>query len=223
MPQNLLCINATAQLSGLIKQKLMNEVNIDFTDTINFNQNLNKYSLVIVYFDLAQNIDLSEMRELRDFYPEIPLIIATEYHDKHVYFKLIDLGVDNFITLASPTELIIDQIKKMLRKKPANKSYVYEIGDILLNKQNRSMIKDHNEIYLKSKEFSIMEKLARHQNKIMDRYKLMPPELRESLNPDSARSSVDTHVSRIRKKLSKIGSDSKIKTVYGLGYKFQYQ
>ncbi|MCG3716958.1 response regulator transcription factor, partial [Aliarcobacter butzleri] len=113
-----------------------------------------------------------------------------------------------------PRELVL-RIEHIL-KKDSNKTI--NIGNFIIDKENRTVLVDNYPIDLTKIEFEIFLFLVENQNKISSREQILNA---SSLDINTKNRTIDMHISNIR---FKIGDDSKnpkyIKSVWGIGYKF---
>ena len=91
--------------------------------------------------------------------------------------------------------------------------------DLVLDAASSTVTKNGRELQLFPKEFSILEFFMRHPNQVFSAVQLLNhvwPSFSDS-SPDSVR----PYITRIRAKIDTEGQPSFIRTVHGLGYKFQ--
>ncbi|NLM44830.1 MAG: response regulator transcription factor [Clostridiales bacterium] len=142
--------------------------------------------------------------------------------------KIIGLstGADDYVTKPfNPLELMA-RVKSQLRRytrlnTPVQKKKdVIEIGNISINVATHEVIVDGKEVKLTPKEFDILELLARNKGIVFSTQKIF-----ESVWKEDYLESDNTVMVHIRKIREKIELDPRkpqyIKTVWGVGYKFE--
>jgi DNA-binding response OmpR family regulator len=81
---------------------------------------------------------------------------------------------------------------------------------------NRRVYKDGQEIFLKPREFDLLQVLINNRNLALSREKLL--KLVWEFDYEGDTRTVDVHIQRLRQKLS---IADRIKTVYKIGYRFE--
>ena len=172
------------------------------------------YSIIILDLMLPfmDGFDLfNKLKEIKN----IPIIISTARGDIGNKIHGFELGADDYLAKPyEPRELVL-RIEHIL-KKSFNKTI--NIGDFVIDKENRTVFMDNYPIDFTKIEFEIFLFLIENQNKISSREQILNA---TSLDTNTKNRTIDMHISNIR---FKIGDDSKnpkyIKSVWGIGYKF---
>ncbi|MCM1566271.1 MAG: response regulator transcription factor [Dehalobacter sp.] len=152
----------------------------------------------------------------------IPIIMLTAKNDIKDKLFGLELGADDYITKPFDSRELSARIKTVLRR--INKSVVkedtnIELGPIVVNTSERQVYIDNEEIVLTPKEYDLLLVLCENQRKVFSRENLLELVWKFEYIGDSR--TVDMHVQRLRKKLGKYNFF--IKTVFGIGYKFEVQ
>lgn len=145
----------------------------------------------------------------------IPVIISSARGDIGNKIHGFELGVDDYLAKPyEPRELVL-RIEHILKKNSSNK---IKIGDLVIDKDSRTVMVDEYGIDLTQVEFEILCFLVDNLNVNISREQIVNA---TSLDEDTKSRTVDTHISNLRFKL---GDDSKepkyIKSIWGMGYKF---
>ncbi|MGE5679163.1 MAG: winged helix-turn-helix domain-containing protein, partial [Pseudomonadota bacterium] len=96
---------------------------------------------------------------------------------------------------------------------------IVQYGPIMVNTLERQVYIDGEETILTPKEYDLLIVLCENQRKVFSRENLLELVWKFEYIGDSR--TVDMHVQRLRKKLGKYSFF--IKTVFGIGYKFEVQ
>jgi two-component system response regulator ResD len=182
----------------------------------------NEYDLVILDIMIPIVDGLTVCKEIRRT-SDIPIIMLTargEEFDKVLGFEL---GADDYVVKPfSPRELTA-RVKALLRRwNPLKKEELYEdieFPDLVIKPNSRKVEVAGREVYLTPKEFDLLYYLAKNEDIVFTREKL----LEEVWGYDFFGSlrTVDTHIKQIREKLGGSKAASYINTVWGVGYKFE--
>jgi DNA-binding response OmpR family regulator len=152
----------------------------------------------------------------------IPIIMLTAKNDIKDKLYGLELGADDYITKPFDSRELTARIKTVLRridKSGTKEDTNIQLGPIMINTQERQVYIDGEEVFLTPKEYDLLLVLCENQRKVFSRENLLELVWKFEYIGDSR--TVDMHVQRLRKKLGKYSSF--IKTVFGIGYKFEVQ
>ena len=106
---------------------------------------------------------------------------------------------------------------KHLQKLNVTNSPSFQLGDLTLHPDENRVEREGKNIPLRKKEYQLLEFLARHKNKVLNRNTLL--EYVWNYNVQSLTNTLEVHMSNLRRKLDGDYSNKILHTVYGLGYK----
>lgn len=152
----------------------------------------------------------------------IPIIMLTAKNDIKDKLFGLELGADDYITKPFDGRELLARVKTVLRrvdKYNPKDDVLIEIGPITINTQERITYIDNSEIVLTPKEFDLLLVLCENHRKVFSRENLLEMVWDFDFVGDSR--TIDMHIQRLRKKLGKYSFF--IKTVFGIGYKFEVQ
>lgn len=155
-------------------------------------------------------------KELRDAKYNIPILLITAkstLDDKKEGFLL---GADDYMVKPVDIEELILRVKVLLKRSNMTHEKKIEIGNLVLNYNQLSVIKDKKVYQLAQKEFYLLYKLLSTPNTIFTRQELI--EEIWGLENESDYRTVDVHIKRIREKLADV-NEFEIISVRGIGYK----
>jgi two-component system alkaline phosphatase synthesis response regulator PhoP len=130
-----------------------------------------------------------------------------------------DSGADDYITKPIKPRVFISRVKALLRRMgggPVKAEKVLDFGAIKIDLEKYSVFKLDNEIMLPKKEFKLLELLVSKPGKVFTREFILGQIWGEEVIVGDR--TIDVHVRKLREKL---GEDY-IKTVKGVGYKFEF-
>jgi len=150
----------------------------------------------------------------------IPIIMLTAKNDIKDKLYGLELGADDYITKPFDSRELTARIKTVLRridKSGSKDDTVLSVGPIMINTDERQVYIDGEELILTPKEYDLLLIFTENQRKVFSRENLLELVWNFEYIGDSR--TVDMHVQRLRKKLGKYSYF--IKTVFGIGYKFE--
>ncbi len=167
------------------------------------------------------------LREIRQT-SKVPIIMLTAKDETFDKVLGLELGADDYITKPFEPKEVIARVKAVLRRFTPEES-VHEApkGGKSLSFPNLTISLDTYEVTysgklveMPPKELEVLYFLAEHQNRVFTREQLLEQVWGFDFFGDSR--TVDVHIKRLREKL--VGCEAfgwQIKTVWGVGYKFE--
>ncbi len=159
-----------------------------------------------------------EIRKLSD----APIIMLTAKGETFDKVLGLELGADDYITKPFDTKEVIARIKAVLRRlKPKNQDNekIATFDKLKINLTNYELIVKDNQIDTPPKELELIYHLASNPNRVYTRDQLLDEVWGFDYYGDSR--TVDVHVKRLREKLEGVSDKWELKTVWGVGYKFE--
>lgn len=156
---------------------------------------------------------LKEIRRLSTI-PVLMLTARGEESDELTGFKL---GADEYVTKPFSPKVLVARIEALLKRNFTVQAGERSFGDITINEEARSVKVNGNIIELSFKEFELLKFFAENKGIALSRDRILNNVWDFDYFGDER--TVDTHVKKLRSKLGKCGDY--IKTVRGLGYKFE--
>ncbi len=158
-----------------------------------------------------------------------PVIMLTAKGEESNRVQGFEVGTDDYIVKPfSPREVVL-RVKALLRRSSSTKFLqtetaakdVIEFEHLTIDNDAHRVLADGKNVSLTPKEYELLLFLAQSPDKVFDREELLKEVWQYEFFGDLR--TVDTHVKRLREKLSKVSKDAAkmIVTVWGVGYKFE--
>ena len=158
----------------------------------------------------------------------VPVILITARGEDFERIMGLDIGADDYIVKPfSPSE-VMARVRAVLRrmtnasqeKEDKNKNRI-TVSNLTINLDEYSLYIDNKKMSLTKKEIETMWTLAGNPNKVFTRDNLLDSLWGFDYYGDAR--TVDSHIKRLRAKLDKAEHPEWcIKTIWGVGYKFEY-
>ena len=156
-------------------------------------------------------------REIRA-YSKVPIIMLTAKSDERDELQGFDLGVDEYITKPFSPKILVARVEAILRRSNLlTNEDIISAGGIELNKSAHQVKIDGKDIELSFKEFELLAYFMENQGIALSREKILNNVWNYDYFGDAR--TIDTHVKKLRSKLGDRGEY--IKTIWGMGYKFE--
>lgn len=160
-------------------------------------------------------------RQIRAQGSQCPIIMITakgETFDKVLGFEL---GADDYVVKPFEAKEVIARIKAVLRRSgkgdvPAARVVTYD--RLSINLDNYELRVNGVQVETPPKEMELIYHLASNPNRVFSRDQLLDEVWGFNYYGDSR--TVDVHIKRLREKLAGVSDQWTLKTVWGIGYKF---
>lgn len=183
-----------------------------------------KYSPDLILLDIMlPKLDGWQVcREIRKT-SETPIIMLTAKGETFDKILGLELGADDYVSKPFDTKEVIARIKAVLRRTHDSdkSSQINEVryDKLRINLTNYELEVNGVKIDTPPKELELIYHLASNPNRVYTRDQLLDEVWGFDYYGDSR--TVDVHVKRLREKLENVSDEWSLKTVWGVGYKFE--
>jgi len=149
--------------------------------------------------------------------PVIMLTAKAETYDK---VTGLELGADDYVTKPFEMRELIARVHAVLRRfDDGSTTEKLEFPDLIIDKQSYTITVKGEKMEIPPKEIELLYFLAASPNRVFTRAQLLDDVWGFDYFGDTR--TVDVHVKRLREKLQDVSDKWEIKTVWGVGYKFE--
>lgn len=160
-------------------------------------------------------------REIRKT-SNVPIIMVTAKGETFDKVLGLELGADDYVSKPFDAKEVVARVKAVLRRTympTSNKNEVVKFDKLIINLTNYDLVVDGKKIDTPPKELELIYHLASSPNRVFTRDQLLDEVWGFDYYGDSR--TVDVHIKRIREKLENVSDEWSLKTVWGVGYKFE--
>ena len=178
-------------------------------------------SLVLLDIMLPKLDGWQVCREIRKF-SETPIIMLTAKGEVFDRVLGLELGADDYVVKPFDTKEIVARIKAVLRRSASSAGEeIKEVhfDKLSINLTNYELKVNGVQIDTPPKEMELIFHLAKNPNRVFTRDQLLDEVWGYDYYGDSR--TVDVHVKRLREKLEGTSDKWELRTVWGVGYKFE--
>lgn len=175
----------------------------------------------LVLLDLMMPImDGTQMiKELRTF-SKTPVIMLTAKGEMLDKIAGLELGADDYITKPFEMREVMARVKAVLRRfEDDDTAKRLEFDNLIIDKNAFNIVVKGEVMEIPPKEIELLYFLASSPNRVFTRAQLLDDVWGFDYFGDTR--TVDVHVKRLREKLQDVSKQWEIKTVWGVGYKFE--
>lgn len=175
------------------------------------------FDLVVLDRNLPGIDGLSVLKELRALQRQEPVIILSAIAHVDERVKGLRAGGDDYIVKPFHFSELLARSETVLRRKaPESAKEELTCRDLTLNLATRRVFRAGREVALLPREFKLLEYFLRHAGKVVTREMLIEGVWDYTNSPHA--NVIDTHVSRLRKKIE--DGAPLIETIRNVGYRF---
>ena len=150
----------------------------------------------------------------------IPVIMVTAKGNEYDKVIGLDAGADDYVAKPFGMMELVSRIKAVLRRTKQNQEIEeYVIGNLRMDLKCHEVFVDDQLITLTYKEFELLRKLMKYRKTVLTRDRLLEEIWGYEFTGETR--TVDVHIKRLREKLEGVESNWQLKTVWGVGYKFE--
>ena len=158
-------------------------------------------------------------KEVRS-HSQVPIILLTARSEERDELKGFELGIDEYITKPFSPKILMARVQAILRRSSGEvMEEVVSKGGITINKSAYLVSVEDQPIELSAKEFELLAYFLENEGIALSRERILNQVWNYDYYGDAR--TIDTHVKKLRSKLGEKGNY--IKTVWGMGYKFEGQ
>ena len=161
-------------------------------------------------------------RETREF-SRVPILMLTAKGETMDKVAGLELGADDYITKPFEVKELMARIHAVMRRSGDGEESVrekrLEYDKLIINLDSYELVVNGVKVDTPPKEMELLYHLAGSPNRVYTRNQLLDEVWGFDYFGDSR--TVDVHIKRLREKLEGVSSQWRLKTVWGVGYKFE--
>lgn len=149
----------------------------------------------------------------------IPIMMLTAKAEEYDELKGFEIGVNEYMTKPFSPKILVARVENIFKRFEKDSSNILEEVGIEINFDSHEVKVDGEPIELSIKEFELLEYFLRNKNIALSREAILTDVWKYDYFGDAR--TIDTHVKKLRQKIGEKGDY--IKTIWGLGYKFEVE
>jgi DNA-binding response OmpR family regulator len=175
------------------------------------------------YFDVAV-LDVmlpgcdgfSILKQTRHARCSVPILMLTARDGMPDIVRGLDLGADDYLTKPFQLEVLLARVRAMGRRGQIPLLDQLTVGELILDRSKKMLLRGEQEIALTRKEFMLLELLMRRSQQVVSRNELI--EAGWGYDAEVSDNSVDFYMHSLRSKINVKGQPSMIRTIRAQGY-----
>ncbi|MET0028641.1 MAG: response regulator transcription factor [Candidatus Thiodiazotropha sp.] len=179
------------------------------------------YDLLIMDWELPgmSGVDvLSWIRQEREW--DLPIFFITHRDGEADIIEALEKGADDYLAKPVNRDVMLARVKALVRRHNGRRDQI-RIADFLLNRVHKKLVLNEEPVELTEKEFQLAWMLFSNIGRLLSRDHLL--ESVWGVGPGLMTRTVDTHISRLRRKLALTPDKGwRLKAVYHQGYRLEF-
>jgi two-component system, OmpR family, manganese sensing response regulator len=176
------------------------------------------YDLLILDWMLPDFSGLNLCQQYRHSGKTAPVLILTAKDTILDKVSGLDAGADDYIV--KPVDLLelLARVRALGRRSPLWQGDILKIADLQLYPTSLTVERGQVSVQLSPREFQLLEYFVRHPRQVLSRNQIEQALWEWGTEPES--NAVSASVKRLRQRLQLLKAADSIKTIYGMGYRF---
>jgi two-component system phosphate regulon response regulator PhoB len=164
-------------------------------------------------------IEVCRMLRAKPETRDIPIVMLTARGEETERVRGLATGADDYVVKPFSVPELLARIRSILRRAdPEVVAEVLTLGDLVLDRKLRRVTRAGRDINLSPTEFRLLEHLMQSPGRVYSRSQLLDAVWGRDVYIDER--TVDVHVGRLRKSITRGRERDPIRTVRGMGYSF---
>lgn len=149
---------------------------------------------------------------------EVLIAFLTARNEDYSQIAGFDAGADDYINKPIKPRVLVSRVKALMRRagKMTGGDEVLDINGFMIDREKYLIIKDNRQYNLPKKEFELIALLASKPGKVFTREDILKSVWGDDVVVGDR--TIDVHIRKLREKLG----DNYIRTIKGVGYKFEF-
>jgi two-component system phosphate regulon response regulator PhoB len=165
----------------------------------------------------VSGIEICRRLRARDATRTLPVIMVTARREESERVRGLAVGADDYVVKPFSVIELMARVRALLRRsRPERIAERLYAGDLDLDRLTRRVRRGDRDIRLGSTDFRLLECLIERPGRVFSRAQLLDLVWGRSVEVDER--TVDVHIGRLRRRLSKGKERDPIRTVRGAGY-----
>ena len=200
---------------GLQEQSYAVDVVANGNDAL-YQVEINDYDLVILDVMIPGKDGFATCLAIRSLGKRMPILMLTARDAVEERITGLDSGADDYLTKPFEFGELLARLRALLRRPNELHSPQIVVGDLTLDTASQTAKRGTRVISLTSKEYALLEFLARNAGRVVGRSEIAEHVWDESFDPFS--NLIEVYVNRLRRKLNDDDSKPMLQTRRGSGY-----
>jgi DNA-binding response OmpR family regulator len=185
-------------------------------EAVLYQVSLNDYDVIILDVMMPLKDGFEVCCELRQAENKTPILMLTARDAVEDRISGLDFGADDYVVKPFEFGELLARLRALLRRQAGIRPSKIVIADLEIDTVSQKVWRSGNEIFLTTKEYTLLEYLAREKGKVVGREEISTHVWDESF--DVLSNSIEVYMNRLRVKIDKDFMPQLLQTRRGAGY-----
>ncbi len=182
-----------------------------------------EYDCIVVDINLPGGSGFDIIKGLKEIKSSAGIIIISARNSIDDKLKGLEIGSDDYLVKPFHLSELNARIKAVFRRRNLAGNNVTVFNEIVVNHTSGTVEVSGNALTLTQKEFDMLVYFIVNKNKVLSQASIVEHLWEDKIELAGTYSFLYTHVRNLRKKLMDSGSTNYLKSIYGIGYKWEGQ
>lgn len=178
------------------------------------------YDCLIVDITLPDGSGLDIIRKLKDMKSRSGIIIISARNAVQDRISGLEIGADDYIIKPFDLSELNARVKAVIRRRNFDAQNQITFGDIIINPYDYQVNVKDQPMSLTKKEFDLLLYFISNPNRLITKESIAEHLWGDEMDMADSFDFIYSHLKNLRKKISNLGGQDYIQTIYGIGYKF---
>jgi DNA-binding response OmpR family regulator len=183
--------------------------------------NLYEYDIILADITLPDGSGFDIIKQLKTKITNTGIIIISAKNSIEDKIEGLDLGADDYIGKPFHLAELNARVKAVVRRKQFEGMQEIVCGEININTASFEVRISRQLIQLTKKEYDLLLYFISNKNRVITKESIAEHLWGDNIDAADSFNFIYTHVKNLRKKMAQANGKDYIKTIYGLGYKFE--
>jgi DNA-binding response OmpR family regulator len=179
---------------------------------------INTYDLIILDVMIPGRDGFAVCKEIRESGQRTPILMLTALDGVEDRIAGLDVGADDYLAKPFAFRELLARLRALLRRSGEVRPPNITVADLVVNTASQSVTRGGRRIPLTTKEYALVEFLARHAGQVVGRAAIAEHVWDETFDPFS--NLIEVYVNRLRRKIDADSKTPLLHTRRGAGYLF---
>jgi DNA-binding response OmpR family regulator len=176
------------------------------------------YDALILDISLPGKDGIAICRELRRLVVNTPILMLSSYADEQTKITCLDAGADDYMTKPFGYKELLARLRSITRRPSVVVQSALALEDVVLDPESHGVSRGGVVLHLRPKEYDLLEFMMRNPNTVLPKHLLLNKVWQ--IRSESASNRLEVYIRHLREKIDKPFKRKLIKTVHGIGYRF---
>jgi DNA-binding response OmpR family regulator len=180
-----------------------------------------EYDCVVVDINLPKGSGFNIVKELKDIKSKAGIIIISARDSLDDKLNGLNLGSDDYLVKPFHLSELNARINSILRRRLFNGENITTFNEIAIDHSAQTIKVNSMPVTLTRKEFDLLAYFITNKNRVLSQSAIVEHLWPDEIEFTDSYKFLYTHVGNLRKKLQDAGCSNYLKSIYGIGYKWE--